>query len=287
MKTSSAIRGFVLFSIPIISLIVGLNLYFIDVHVEGRQFVGIISLGALVYINVVIFVVLRGLDHESQKTNEYKNANIQLELQQKHYKEMLDKNYQVRGLWHDMNNHVITMQYLIKNQACEEIEEYLLQFHNMLQNAVDHNRSGNHVVDALLNYKIKVASDNNINFVHYIAIPENLKMNSIDLSIILGNVLDNAIEGCLRDSRRDQDKKIIKFNMYYKRESLLIDIENTIDEKTIQKSGNNMVSSKRIDEDQSGYGISNVKQVLKNYEGNMVTQILEDRFKCTILIPLD
>lgn len=286
MKTSSVIRNIVLLSIPIISLIIGLNLYFIDVDVANRHLVGIASLGALLYINVVIFVILKVLDHEAKKINEYQNVNIQLELQQKHYKEMLEKNYQVRGLWHDMNNHVITMQYLIKNHACEEIEEYLLQFHNMLQNAVDHNRSGNHVVDALLNYKIKVAADNKINFVHYIAIPENLKMNSIDLSIILGNVLDNAIEGCLRDSRPDRDKTI-KFNMYYKRESLLIDIENTIDEQTIHKSGSNMVSSKRIDEDQSGYGISNVKQVLKNYEGNMVTQVLEDRFKCTILIPLD
>jgi sensor histidine kinase YesM len=286
MKRSSKIRNIVLFSIPLISLIVGLNLYYIDVYVEGRHLVGFVSLAALVYINVVIFAILKVWDHESKKINEYKTVNIQLELQQKHYKEMLEKNYEVRGLWHDMNNHIITMQYLIKNQASDEIEVYLQQFHELLQNAVDHNRSGNYVVDALLNYKIKVASDNQINFVHYIAIPENLKMNSIDLSIILGNVLDNAIEGCLRDSRQHQEK-IIKFNMYYKRESLLIDIENTIDVKTIQKTGNNMVSSKRIDGDQNGYGISNVKQVLKSYEGNMVTQILEDRFKCTILIPLD
>jgi hypothetical protein len=286
MKNSSIIRNIILISIPVISLIVGMNLYFIDVHIEGRHLVGFASLGALVYINVVIFIIFKVWDHESKKTNEYKTANVQLELQQKHYKEMLEKNYEVRGLWHDMNNHIITMQYLIKNQAFDEIEDYLKQFHELLQNAVDHNRSGNYVVDALLNYKIKVASDHQINFDHYIAIPENLKMNSIDLSIILGNVLDNAIEGCLRDARQNHDK-IIKFNMYYKRESLLIDIENTIDRTTIQKAGNNMVSSKRIEDNQSGYGISNVKQVLKNYEGNMVTQILDDRFKCTILIPLD
>lgn len=286
MKNSSKIRNLVLLSIPIISLIVGLNLYFIDIYAEGRHLVGIASLGALLYINVVIFVILRVMDHESKKINEYMNANMQMELQQKHYKEMLEKNHQVRGLWHDMNNHLITMQYLLENQAGDEIADYLQQFHERLQNAVDHNRSGNYVVDALLNYKIKVATDHQINFVHYIAIPEKLKMNSIDLSIILGNILDNAIEGCQRDSRQAQEK-IIKFNMYYKRESLLIDIENSIDKNTIQKSGNHMISSKRIDTDQSGYGISNVKQVLKKYEGNMVTQILEDRFKCTILIPLD
>lgn len=286
MKTSSRIRSIVLLSIPIISLIVGINLYFMVYFIDGRQIIGAVTVGALVYINVVIFAILKGLDHESKKKNEYKTANIQLELQQKHYKEMLEKNYQVRGLWHDMNNHVITMQYLVKNHACDEIDEYLLQFHEVLQNAVEHTLSGNYVVDALLNYKIKIAENNKINFDYYIAIPENLKMNSIDLSVILGNVLDNAIEGCLRDARRDQDR-IIKFNMYYKRESLLIDIENTIDEKTIQKVGNNLVSSKRIDGDQSGYGISNVKQVLKNYQGNMITQVLGDRFKCTILIPLD
>jgi len=115
---------------------------------------------------------------------------------------------------------------------------------------------------------------------------EKLKMNSIDLSIILGNILDNAIEGCLRDSRSDDDK-IIKFNMYYKKESLLIDVENTVDEKTIKKSGNKLLSSKIRKHNKSGYGIANVKQVLDNYGGNMITQTLDDRFKCTILIPFD
>lgn len=286
MKASLIIRNMMLFSIPFISFIIGLNLYFIDVHADNRHLLGIVSLGALVYINVVVFVILNVLEHESEKINQYKNANAQLELQQKHYKEMLEKNHEVRGLWHDMNNHLITLEYLIKNHASDEIENYLRQFHELLQNSADLNRSGNHVVDALLNYKIKVAADHQINFVHYIAIPEKLKINSIDLSIILGNLLDNAIEGCMRDCRRNQEK-IIKFNMYYKRESLLIDIENTVDEKTIQKSGNNIVSSKRNDADHYGYGISNVKQVLKSYQGNMVYQILDDRFKCTILIPLD
>lgn len=282
----SLLESIALFSIPFVSLMVCLNLYFMVIKVENSELIGVISVSALLYINIMIFAILKVLDRESNKSLEYKNANIQLELEQKHYKEILEKNYEVRGLWHDMNNHVITMQYLIKNHACDEINEYLLQLHDVLQNAVDHNLSGNNVVDALLNYKIRFASDKNINIDHYIAIPEKLKMNSIDLSIILGNILDNAIEGCLRDSRSDNDK-IIKFNMYYKKESLLIDVENTVDEKTIKKSGNKLISSKISKHNKSGYGIANVKQVLDHYGGNMITQILDDRFKCTILIPLD
>ena len=285
-KLLPIIKLIAMFSIPVFSIIRCFNLYSMVILGEVSELHAILNVCALLYVNVVNFTVIKIIDFESEKIIQFQNENIQLELQQKYYQEVLDKNSEVRGLWHDMNNHVITLQYLVKNEACDEINEYLFQLHDVLKNAVDYNLSGNNVVDALLNYKIKYATNKNINFDHYIAIPENLKMNSIDLSIILGNIIDNAIEGCLRDNRTDSDKSI-KFNMYYKKESLLIDVENTIDKNTIRKSGNKLISSKKTKHHTSGYGISNVKQVLNKYEGNMVTQILEDRFKCTILIPLD
>lgn len=285
-KLLPLVKLIAMFSIPAFSIVRCFNLYAMVINDEIGEIQAALTVCALLYVNIVNFTVMKIIDFESEKSVRYQNENIQLELQQKYYQEILDKNYEVRGLWHDMNNHVITLQYLVKNHACDEIDEYLFQLHDVLKNAADLNLSGNNVVDAMLNYKIKLAKNKNINFVHYIAIPANLKINSIDLSIVLGNIIDNAIEGCLRDSRIDSEKSI-KFNMYYKKESLLIDVENTMDKKTIKKTGNKLISSKISKHNISGYGISNVKQILNKYEGNMVTQVLDDQFKCIILIPLD
>lgn len=72
MKTSSIIRGAVLLSIPVISIIVASNLYFMVYFIDGRHIIGAISVGALIYINVVIFVILRILDHESKRPTNIK-----------------------------------------------------------------------------------------------------------------------------------------------------------------------------------------------------------------------
>lgn len=285
LKISSFLMYLMLSSIPIVSLVVIYYLYLMTSNLEGSYFISILAAITLSYINIVFFVILKIMDNEAEKTIQYKNANIQLELEQKHYQDMLEKNHEVKKLWHDMNNHMITIQYTLDREAYDETNGYVVKIREILEDAIEHNKSGNNAVDAILNNKIKLATNNNINFFHSIALPENLEINMIDLSIILGNVLDNAIEGCQRDARIEKDKTI-QFNMECKDEILLIDIENTFDENKIEKSKDLFISSKVKKTHGSGYGMSNIKQVLKNYDGNMITQIIDDRFKCTIVIPL-
>lgn len=285
LKSSSILIFLMLSSIPIVSLVVIYYLYLMTSNLAGSHFISILAVITLSYINIVFFVILKIMDNEAEKTIQYKNANIQLELEQKHYQEMLEKNHEVKKLWHDMNNHMITIQYTLDREAYDETNGYVVKIREILEDAIEHNKSGNNAVDAILNNKIKLATNNNINFFHSIALPENLEINMIDLSIILGNVLDNAIEGCQRDSRIEKDKTI-QFNMQCKDEILLIDIENTFDKNTIEKSKDLFISSKVKKTNGSGYGMANIKQVLKNYDGNMITQIIDDRFKCSIVIPL-
>lgn len=285
IKSSSFMMWLALFSIPIVSLIVIYNLYLMTFNIENGNNIAIWAIVTMSFINIVFFVILKIMRNDAEKTIQYKNANIQLELEQKHYKEMLEKNHEVRALWHDMKNQMITIQYALDRQAYDETKDHIIQIREILDDAMEHNKSGNIAVDAIINNKIKLAANNQINFFHSIAIPGTLPINNIDLSIILGNILDNAIEACQRDCRIENDK-IIQFNMQYKEGILLIDIENTFDGTTIKKLKGVFISSKEKKAIRIGYGISNVKQVLKNYEGNMIVRTIDDRFKCTILIPL-
>lgn len=96
----------VLLSIPVISIIVASNLYFMVYFIDGRHIIGAISVGALIYINVVIFVILRILDHESKKTNEYKNANVQLNFSKSIIRKCLRKLSSTRLMaWYEQPYH--------------------------------------------------------------------------------------------------------------------------------------------------------------------------------------
>ncbi|AFA48452.1 sensor histidine kinase [Acetobacterium woodii] len=270
-------------SIPISSLIVSLNLYVMVTRIEGSACIGIMTALTLIYINIVFFAILKVMKIESEKTVQYKNENIQLEFQQQHYHDLLETNHEVRAIWHDMNNHLITLQYLIDKCAYDEINSYLDQLLKNVHETDKHNISGNYVVDAILGNKIKVAEQNDIKFIHSISMPEVIEIDNVDFSILLGNIIDNAIEGCLR--AKPECEKIIKLNLRFHKEVLLIYVENTCDIDTITEIDHSYISSKKKNTNKRGYGITNINYVLDKYEGNIVNQIEKNRFISTILIP--
>ena len=56
--------------------------------------------------------------------------------------------------------------------------------------------SGNSILDAILTDKILQLSNTDIKFEHTVLLPENFNIDNVDLTIIIGNLLDNAIEAC-------------------------------------------------------------------------------------------
>lgn len=286
IRTKSVLIKGLLLSIPIFSLIVCLNLYFMVINLHGSEYIGILGVVTLTYINAVFVAIYRTMQNEANQTAEYKSANKQLELQQLHYREILKKNEEVRGLWHDMSNFQITMQYMLSENKLNQLNDYLLEIREKLDQKIEHQISGNTVVDAILNNKIKQAKEHKIKFNYSIAIPETIQMSGVDLSIIIGNLLDNAIEACRRDDRSCDEKEIF-IVMKYRKGILMIDLENTVDEQTLEKAQDIYLSSKKNWRDRRiGHGMSNIRHVLSQYEGNMVNQVIDSRFKSTLIIPL-
>lgn len=273
-----------IYLVPLVSLYICVVLYFLLINMEGGQLVVIVICSTMIFINIIFFVLFKTIKNETEKLINFKNETAHFEFQQKYYEDQIEKAHEARGLWHDMKNHIISMKLLIENKAYGELNQYLLQLDGLLEAVEIQNMSGNPVIDGILNNKLRVAIDKNIDFDYSILVPERIQVGNVDLSIILGNILDNAIEACVRDSKRI-DPKSIKLFINHNDNNLLIRVENTVDEETIRQVDGIFISSKNKKISRIGYGISNVNRVLERYHGHMLTEVIDNRFMCTIVLP--
>lgn len=95
-------------------------------------------------------------------------------------------------------------------------------------------------------------------------IPENMDINSFDLVVVIGNLLDNAIEALSK-----QEKGNFEVEISYRQGILLINAKNTFKGEII-KRGETLISTKESAKEAHGIGLSNVRRVIDKYDGEMM-----------------
>ena len=132
-------------------------------------------------------------------------AAYQQDLMEKHCEEVENMYRQTRGWRHDYRNHIQTMKAYLSMGRYEELAAYLDQLDMDLSQVDTVVKTGNVMVDAVLNSKISVARAKQITVEAKATVPRQLAVAEVDLCVILGNLLDNAIEACMgikEESRR-------------------------------------------------------------------------------------
>ena len=143
---------------------------------------------------------------------------------------------------------------------------------------------GNNMVNILINNAQQRASDENIPFKVNIMVPSKLPIDNTDLCIILGNLLDNALEGNMRITDRNIER-FIQTDIRIQKAFLFIRISNAFDGK--YKINEKHYVSIKTDTKYHGIGLSNVNAVLEKYQGDMKISQKEQTFIVTIMIPLN
>jgi sensor histidine kinase regulating citrate/malate metabolism len=239
---------------------------------------------SILTINIVIYGLFQSISGHMQEASESKNANQQYIHMHDYYSEVIRSSKDTRRLWHDMNNHFITIGYQLKQQAYDEASDYVNSICSELDKSMLLHISGYYEIDAMLSHKFKVASEKGIRVEHDIQVSKLESIKMVDMSIISGNALDNAIEAC---DRVIGNHKFIKIVVHSANSILSINITNSVNIETIRKQGNKFISSKDRDESEiHGYGLYNIGTVVKKYGGNMITEVSNDEFELSMVIPL-
>lgn len=133
--------------------------------------------------------------------------------------------------------------------------------------------TGYSYLDTIVNANYIRAIRLNIKFDTYIERIEKININENDLTILLTNILDNAI-------RHTEGKKEILFEIYKKNVFLMIVCTNSMQHQILDKSGNIKINHSS----KNGYGVKSINKIVKKYDGSIKYSQSEDTLACSIAI---
>ena len=204
-----------------------------------------------------------------------KVAAFESEILQKHYEEVENMYAKMRGWRHDYRHHIQTMKVHAANGEYEEISRYLDMLDDDLTNVETVIKTGNRMADAILNSKLSIAAKNGITVKAEAKIPVSLRVSELDLCIIIGNLLDNAIDACME---LPVEKRLIRIYMEMKGNFLYLALTNT----SGGKKKKNFRSTKGAGH---GFGISRMDAVVEKYGGYIARASEDEAFSTEVLLP--
>lgn len=212
-----------------------------------------------------------------------RTLRYQSDLLEKHCEEVQNMYRQTRGWRHDYHNHIQTMKAHLAMGKLNELEAYLNELDRDLT-AVDMViKTGNVMVDAILNSKISVASSKGIAVDAKAVVPKELdtSLSEVDICLIVGNLMDNAIEACMKIQKEGQ--RFIRVYMDILKGQLYIYIMNAIGENP-KRSGSAYLSTKN--KENHGFGLMRIDKVVDKYHGYLERQHEDGVFATEIMLPL-
>ena len=206
---------------------------------------------------------------------EKKVASFEQEIMQKYYAEVENMYQKMRGWRHDYRHHIQVMKVHANNGEYEAIHDYLDMLDDDLTNVETVIKTGNRMADAILNSKLSIAMEQHIKVKAEANIPVALTVSELDLCIIIGNLLDNAIDACLE---LPIEERLIRIYMEMKGNYLYFALTNTA-------SGKKKKHFKTTKGEGHGLGIARIDAIVKKY-GGYVTRASEDgAFSTEVLLP--
>lgn len=204
----------------------------------------------------------------------------QSELMRKYCDEVESMYTKMRGWRHDYHNHIQTLQASMALGQYDEVNRYLSELNDDLTHVDTTVKTGRVMVDAVLNGKLNIAAQNDIPVNVKARVPEGTPVSDVDMCVIIGNLLDNAVE---ENRRLPADDRFIRVYMGQKNTQLYLALTNAAGKKR-DKRGGLFASSKGADH---GFGLGRVRSIVQKYGGLFSADSEDGGFTAEILIPLE
>ena len=254
-----------------IVILLYLGILFLGIYYDGFIAGGIAAL---------IFVLLEYLLQRIMKREEDKTIIYQNKLMKQQMDEIENIYMTMRGWRHDYHNHLQSLKGYLSLNKVDQMKNYLNELETDLDSIDTLYHSGNLQLDSILNAKLSIAEKGQIRIHCDASIPPQLHVSDLDLCVILGNLLDNAIESCRKI--KDPDERFIRVYIGILKKQLYISITNATSE-TVKQRTDHYFTTKRGDH---GHGLKRVDQVVKKYDGYLNRQNEPGVFATEIVLPL-
>ena len=277
-KDAESVWNVSLVLMPVCSIIVIAFLIYTDTCADIG--LSIVSIGLLA-VNFLMLYLYNLLLHSISRQYEMEVLKTQVQVYANQLDVILRGEEKIKSLRHDMKHHLNELTLLADKHDVAEIREYIDQMKSFIENPDELIASGNMEIDSVLNYMLQKAEKDLKTVDIKVLLPEKVQ-HSFDVNVLLGNLLENAIEAA-----KQTEKQYLLVNITLNRGVLKVKIENSFEDSRIlrEKSrGNGTVfQTTKPFTDRHGIGLKNVRKIVEKYNGTMAVTTKDGLF-CVNLI---
>lgn len=202
------------------------------------------------------------------------------ELNQSFYDELSEKTQQLSSLKHDFKNHLTIISGWLNQKKYKELHDYLGSIMDYVDLSSDIVITKNQTISSILHAKKSQCDRLGIRLEYNLEFEEIYKISDMDLIIMLGNILDNAIEATSKTAEKD---RYVSLTMEQSKSYLIVSCQNSFKEKPIEKNG--ILITTKKEKNIHGIGLSNIIETCKKYNGEYKYQYDETMFQIQLLLP--
>lgn len=212
-------------------------------------------------LNILLYIIMNKMQNDNKAREEYNLLKANISSQEKLAVEIRERYSEVKALKHDMKHYLTTAAELISDEKPLEAKAYIEKIVDEKINTSGAGvNTGSAVIDAVINNKIVVCNSKGIKM--KCAIDTHFEsVNDIDISILLSNLLDNAVRGC-NPANPNMELVISR-----KKSLTFISVKNSIAASVL--NNNPELKTDKSDKKEHGYGIRSIRDIAKKYDGSV------------------
>lgn len=245
--------------------------YVVQYHTADDDFPTYIIpfMAVLLMVNIAVVFYVEAVRASEQAKYHAMLTEQQYQLQTEYYRQLHESQEETKALWHDIKKYILAMQAVAEKGDTEEAKRIVQQATDAFDEAKNISAVGNPVVDAVFNKYLRAAQEQQTKITLDVTIPEVLPISPIDLSIVIGNTLDNALDACLA---LPAEQRLIQICLRKQNRILFYRVDNPyMDGVHVERSGK-----------YHGYGLKNVKRIVEKNGGDFQTERANGMFTVSV-----
>ena len=268
----------VLSILPIASII--FIQYFV-IHIMTVSYVPsiaeIASIFNIIIVNIFLFVMIENIIRQSENNQKLILMEAQNTAHYKHIQQLISNREQVRKMSHDFKQQVQIIYMMCVDRRYDELLEHITVLANKSSNEVLV-ETKNIMLDSMITSKVEETKQNEIELLKSLDIEPDLDYMTIEICVMIGNALDNAIEACIKS----KEDKFIGLEIIATRSQFLCHIKNSVGIKPIIDNG--ILQTTKVDILCHGVGVQSMIQTCEELGGDLSYEFDDEYFNLWIAL---
>ena len=238
-------------------------------------FLFIINIGSL-----LIYYIMIILDGQLTKNLELEEQQHYQNLERIAFQSLQERIEETKRMRHDLRHHIHMVNYYLEEKEYDKLQSYVNEYRNSIPDGDRIRFCENPIVNNILFYFASQAQENAIDFSVQLAIPHELHISDHEISVLLGNLLENAMDACI--NQKNSERRIIikgKGDAH----SLLFTIDNTCENEIKRNKKGELLTTKPTG---NGIGVSSAQKIVERHHGIFSADKKGDMFCVSFMLNL-